>query len=373
VNNRLTVSKDAISRALDQVTDPISGKGLAASGRIQGLLIREDGRVSFVIEAPADAAETYEKVRAAAEKAVKGAPGVRGVSVVLTAERQRAATPTGAPQGAPPGPQSVANVNAIVAVSSAKGGVGKSTVAVNLAAAFAALGKRVGLLDADIYGPSLPTMLAGGAVRPEMGADKKLLPVMRHGLATMSIGYLVDAEQPMVWRGAMATGAIRQLIDDVHWGSSDKPLDVLVIDLPPGTGDIQLTLTQRVALTGAVIVSTPQEIALADVRRGITMFEKTHVPLLGVIENMAYFEDASGKRVHIFGEGGARRTATQFGAPFLGEIPIDVALRESGDAGKPLVLAQPESAVAKRFIEIAQAVLTNMAAGVKPAPTIRFV
>jgi ATP-binding protein involved in chromosome partitioning len=339
------------------------------------LLIREDGRVSFVIEAPADAAEAYEKVRAAAEKAVKAAPGVTGVSIVLTAERARGAAPQAAapPQGAPQGPQSVANVNAVIAVSSAKGGVGKSTVAVNLAAAFAALGKRTGLLDADIYGPSLPTMLAGAALHPEMGPDKKLLPIMRHGLATMSIGYLVDAEQPMVWRGAMATGAIRQLIDDVHWGTPAKPLDVLVIDLPPGTGDIQLTLTQRVSLSGAVIVSTPQEIALADVRRGITMFEKTHVPLLGVIENMAYFEDASGKRVHIFGEGGARRTAEKFAAPFLGEIPIDVALRESGDAGKPLVLAQPEHPVSKRFMAIAQTVFDTMGAGGRPAPTIRFV
>jgi ATP-binding protein involved in chromosome partitioning len=229
------------------------------------------------------------------------------------------------------------------------------------------------MLDADIYGPSLPTMLAGPQPHPEMGPDKKLLPIRRHGLATMSIGYLVDAEQPMVWRGAMATGAIRQLLDDVHWGSPEAPLDVLVIDLPPGTGDIQLTLTQRVALSGAVIVSTPQEIALADVRRGIAMFEKTHVPLLGIVENMAYYEDADGKRAHIFGEGGARKTAEHFGVPFLGEIPINVALRESGDAGTPLVLADPAHPVSRRFAEIAQAALTNIALDSKAAPTIRFV
>jgi ATP-binding protein involved in chromosome partitioning len=373
VNNRLTLSEAEISRALNRVIDPVSGQGLAESGRVHGLLIRENGRVAFTIEAPAGGAESYQSVRDAAEKAVKAAPGVTGVTAVLTAERAPAAPPRTPQKPTPEAPQSVANVRAIIAVSSAKGGVGKSTVAVNLASAFAALGKKTGILDADIYGPSLPTMLATGDAKPEVGAGQKLQPLMRNGLATMSIGYLVDSESPMVWRGAMATGAVRQLLEDVNWASAEAPLDVLVIDMPPGTGDIQLTLTQRVALSGAIIVSTPQEIALADVRRGIAMFEKTRVPLLGVIENMAYFEDASGARVHIFGEGGARRTAEKFGAPFLGEIPIDVSLRESGDSGAPLVVTQPDHPVSLRFKEIAQAVLDNIAIGAKPAPTMRFV
>jgi ATP-binding protein involved in chromosome partitioning len=369
VNNRLTVSQEEISRALNGVADPVTGKGLVESGRIQGLMPRPDGRVVFTIEAPAGAGEFYEKARIAAEKVVRGLPGVTAVTAVLTAERPREA-PRAQP---PPAAQGVPHVRAIVAIASAKGGVGKSTAAVNLACAFAALGKKVGILDADVYGPSLPTMMGAVGMKPELAPDKKLLPLMRHGLATMSIGYLVDPESPMVWRGAMATGAVSQLLADVHWGTESAPLDLLLIDLPPGTGDIQLTLTQRIALDGAIIISTPQEIALADVRRGLAMFEKVHVPILGIVENMAYFEDSSGARVHIFGEGGARRTAEQFGAAFLGEIPIVPALRESGDAGKPIVAAEPDLPVSKRFIEIAEAALTNLATVRRPAPTIRFV
>jgi ATP-binding protein involved in chromosome partitioning len=369
VNNRLMVSEDAISRALNRVMDPVTGKGLAESGRIQGLVTRADGRVTFTIEAPPGAGEFYEKARIAAENAVLGIAGVAGVTAVLTAERPREA-PRAAPQ--PPTAQGVANVRAIIAIASAKGGVGKSTAAVNLASAFAALGKKVGILDADIYGPSLPTMVGAVNLKPEIGPDKKLLPLMRHGLATMSIGYLVDPESPMVWRGAMATGAVSQLLSDVQWGTPNAPLDLLLIDLPPGTGDITLTLTQRIALDGAIIISTPQEVALADVRRGIGMFEKVHVPILGIVENMAYFEDSSGVRIHIFGEGGARRTAEAFGVPFLGEMPIVPALRESGDAGAPLVAAQPGHPASKRFIEIAQAALASMATAQKPAPMIRF-
>ncbi len=370
MNNRLTVSQDEISRALNCVLDPVTGKGLVESGRIQGLMPRADGRVVFTIEAPPGAGEVYEKARIAAENAVRRLPGVTAVTAVLTAERPREA-PRAAPQ--PPTAQGVPHVRAIVAIASAKGGVGKSTAAVNLACAFAALGKKVGILDADVYGPSLPTMMGAVGMKPELAPDKKLLPLMRHGLATMSIGYLVDPESPMVWRGAMATGAVSQLLADVHWGTESAPLDLLLIDLPPGTGDIQLTLTQRIALDGAIIISTPQEIALADVRRGLAMFEKVHVPILGIVENMAYFEDSTGARIHIFGQGGARRTAEQFGAAFLGEIPIVPALRESGDAGAPIVAARPDLPVSRRFIEIAEAALVNLATIRKPAPTIRFV
>jgi ATP-binding protein involved in chromosome partitioning len=225
---------------------------------------------------------------------------------------------------------------------------------------------KTGLLDLDVYGPSAPTLLGVAGKKPHMRPDKKLDPLEAHGLKTMSIGYLVDPDAAMIWRGAMATSAVRQMIDDVAWGD----LDVLLLDLPPGTGDVQLTLLQRVPLAGAVIVSTPQEMALADVRRGIAMFEKTRAPILGVIENMAYFETPDGNRVHIFGEGGARRTAETAGAPFLGEIPIDVALRESADSGAPLVAKSPDSMTAQRFRAIAQAALDNVARLNKPAPRI---
>jgi ATP-binding protein involved in chromosome partitioning len=238
-----------------------------------------------------------------------------------------------------------------------------------LACALAGAGQRVGLLDADVYGPSLPTLLGLIGKKPAMGADKKLDPIEVFGVKAMSIGFLVDPEAPMIWRGAMATSALRQLLDDVHWA----PLDILVIDMPPGTGDVQLTLAQRVPLSGAVIVSTPQEVALADVRRGIAMFEKTHVPVLGVVENMAYYEASGGERVAIFGEGGARRTAETAGVPFLGELPIDVSLRESGDAGAPLAAMQPDSPMARRFRDLAALTLARLAEGQKPAPKITIV
>jgi ATP-binding protein involved in chromosome partitioning len=358
MNNQLAVLEERVKARLDAIKDPISGKGLFTSGRVTGLDAREDGKVSFTIEAPADVAELYVPVRDRAEAEARAAEGVKSVIAVLTAET--AAAPEQAAGG-------VGRVKQIIAVASAKGGVGKSTVAVNLACAFASLGMKTGLLDLDVYGPSAPTLLGTGAKKPRMRQDKLLEPLEAHGLKTMSIGYLVDPASAMIWRGAMATSAVRQMIDEVVWGD----LDVLLLDLPPGTGDVQVTLVQRVPLAGAVIVSTPQEMALADVRRGLAMFEKTHAPVLGVIENMAYFETGDGKRTHIFGEGGARRVAAEAGAPFLGEIPIDVALRESCDAGAPLVVTQPDHPVSKRFIEIAAAARANVARMSKPAPAIR--
>lgn len=357
MNNRLADLAERVKARLDAIKDPISGKGLFTSGRVTGLDAREDGKVSFTIEAPGDVAELYVPVRDRAEDGVRGVAGVKSVTAVLTAE-------TAAPAKAAGG---VGRVKHIIAVASAKGGVGKSTVAVNLACAFASLGMKTGLLDLDVYGPSAPTLLGTGAKKPRMREDKMLEPLAAHGLKTMSIGYLVDPASPMIWRGAMATSAVRQMIDEVVWGD----LDVLLLDLPPGTGDVQVTLVQRVPLAGAVIVSTPQEMALADVRRGLAMFEKTHAPVLGVIENMAYFETPDGKRTHIFGEGGARRVAADVGAPFLGEIPIDVALRESCDAGAPLVATQPAHPVSKRFIAMAAAALDNVARMNKPAPGIK--
>jgi ATP-binding protein involved in chromosome partitioning len=329
-----------------------------SAGRVSGLEARADGAVSFTIEAPADEVKRYVPLRDRAEADVRALAGVKSVTAVLTAHAPKPAKAGG-----------IERVKHVIAVASAKGGVGKSTVAVNLACAFAALGLKTGLLDLDVYGPSAPTLLGIGDRKPAPGPEQTLLPIAAFGLKTMSIGYLVDPAAPMIWRGAMATSAVRQMIDDIVWGE----LDVLLLDLPPGTGDVQLTLVQRVPLAGAVIVSTPQEMALADVRRGLAMFEKTRAPILGIIENMAYFEAPDGSRTHIFGAGGARRTAEQAGAPFLGEIPIDVALRESCDAGKPLVAMQPDHAVSKRFIAIAEAARANIERLNKPAPTIRVV
>lgn len=379
MNNPLAADLGAVRAALEGVRDPLTGQGLLAAGRVHGLSLRPDGAVSFVIEAPPEAINQYGPVRDAAEAAVRAQNGVTGVTAVLTAHappgqgvRVRKGQPPPAAPQAPPPPrqaQGIEGVRHVIAVASAKGGVGKSTVAVNLACAFARLGLRTGLLDADVYGPSAPTMLGLTEAEPAIGPDKRLIPLEAFGLKIMSIGFLVDADAPMIWRGAMASSAIRQMLDDVAWA----PLDVLVMDLPPGTGDVQLTLVQRVPLSGAVIVSTPQEVALADVRRGIAMFEKTAVPILGVIENMAWLEQPGGARLHVFGEGGARRTAEAAGAPFLGELPIDVGLRESADAGRPLVAASPDGPTARRFLAIAEAARANLEAAAKPAPIIRFV
>jgi ATP-binding protein involved in chromosome partitioning len=358
MNNRLAALKVRVEQRLDAIDDPVSGKGLFTSGRVLGFDVKDGGKVSFTIEAPAEAAERYVAVRDRAEAEARAVPGVTSVIAVLTAHEAKPANAGG-----------IARVKHVIAVASAKGGVGKSTVAVNLACAFASLGMKTGLLDLDVYGPSAPTLLGTGTRKPAMLQGKILEPLEAHGLKTMSIGYLVEASSAMIWRGAMATSAVRQMIDEVAWGE----LDVLLLDLPPGTGDVQLTLLQRVPLAGAVIVSTPQEMALADVRRGLAMFEKTHAPILGIIENMAYFETPDGTRTHIFGEGGARRTAGQAGVPFLGEIPIDLALRESCDAGAPIAAKKPKHPVSARFREIAEAALGNVARLNKPAPQIRIV
>jgi ATP-binding protein involved in chromosome partitioning len=355
MNNRLAELRERVETRLDAIEDPVTGKGLFTSGRVLGFDVKDGGKVSFTIEAPADAAERFVALRDRAEAEARAVAGVTSVIAVLTAHEAKPANAGG-----------ITRVKHVIAVASAKGGVGKSTVAVNLACAFASLGMKTGLLDLDVYGPSAPTLLGTGARKPAMLEGKILEPLDAHGLKTMSIGYLVEASSAMIWRGAMATSAVRQMIDEVAWGD----LDVLLLDLPPGTGDVQLTLLQRVPLAGAVIVSTPQEMALADVRRGLAMFEKTHAPILGIIENMAYFETPDGSRTHIFGEGGARRTAAQAGVPFLGEIPIDVALRESCDAGAPLVAAKPKHPGSTRFREIAEAAIANVARLNKTAPKI---
>jgi len=385
------ISRASVLAALNEVRDPKSGQGLSDAGLVTALVLRAD-RAGFMIEIDAADAALYEPVREAAEAVLRKAAGVGQAQVVLTAaadpsrrppdpgvvrvrrgERPEPPTQLRPPAGRQPAALKPANVRHVIAVASAKGGVGKSTVALNLAAAMAMLGRRVGLLDADVYGPSIPRM-TGLDSEPEMTADRKLKPLQAWGMKVMSIGFLVDEAAPMIWRGPIASSALNQMLNDVAWASEREPLDVLVIDMPPGTGDVQLTLAQRVALSGAVIVSTPQPVALIDVRRGVAMFEKTHVPILGVIENMAFFPDpATGEPIAIFGRGGARAVAEELKTPFLGEIPIEVALREACDDGRPFVVSGVDSPASRALMAAAEAVLDGLEhAAPKPAPQIVF-
>jgi ATP-binding protein involved in chromosome partitioning len=357
--------RNAVLAALDKVQDPKSGRGLSAAGLVRGLVLRA-GRAAFMLEvAPADVA-AYAAVRDAAERALAAVPGVEHAQVVLTAEaptatglrtapsrRARVAEDPQARLGTMPEAVKPDHVKKVIAVASGKGGVGKSTVAVNLAAAFAKLGLRAGLLDADVYGPSAPLMM-GIEDEPTIDADKRLIPLLAHGVKVMSIGFIVEPGNAAIWRGPMATSALRTMMGSA-WGTPDEPLDVLVVDLPPGTGDIQLTLVQRMKLDGVVIVSTPQEIALIDARRAVTMFRKTGAPILGVVENMAWFEGPDGVKTPIFGEGGAAKEAEQLGVPLLAQIPIEVALREACDRGRPLAATAPESAAGQAFLAMAKA------------------
>jgi ATP-binding protein involved in chromosome partitioning len=354
----------AVLAALDEVKDPKTGQGLSAAGLVRGLVLRS-GRAAFMLEAlPADV-ELYRPVRDAAERALAAVPGVETAQVVLTSEgpaqpqfrtaprRAKVQEDPQARLGAMPEAERPEHVKKVIAVASGKGGVGKSTVAVNLAVAFARLGLRTGLLDADIYGPSAPLMM-GTEGEPSFNAEKRLIPLTAWGVKVMSIGFIVEDGSAAIWRGPMATSALRTMMASV-WGTAAEPLDVLVVDLPPGTGDIQLTLVQRMKLDGVVIVSTPQEIALIDARRAATMFRKTGAPILGVVENMAWFADpAGGKPIPIFGRGGARQEAANLGVPLLAEVPIEVALREASDAGRPLVATAPESPAAKAFLKMAR-------------------
>jgi ATP-binding protein involved in chromosome partitioning len=334
---------ESLRAALSAIPDPASGKDIVAAGLVESVQVK-GGLVHVSLLTDRAHAEAMEPVRRNVEKLLARQPGVKNATAVLTAHKAAAATP--------PAPEKAAllpEVRAIVAVASGKGGVGKSTVAVNLAVALARQGLRVGLLDADIYGPSLPRML-GLARRPEIRRER-MIPLKAWGLLAMSIGFLVEEETPMIWRGPMVMGALEQMMGQVDWG----PLDVMIVDMPPGTGDAQLTMAQRVALTGAVIVSTPQDIALTDARRGVRMFERTHVPVLGLIENMSFFCCPScGHRAEIFGHGGARREADRQGIEFLGEIPLLLDIRTASDAGTPIVADAPESQAAQAFAAIAQ-------------------
>jgi ATP-binding protein involved in chromosome partitioning len=354
---QMAVTKDQVLAALDRVPSP-EGTPLPRTGALSEVVV-SDGKVFFSISVDAAAVKGWESVRQRAEEAVRAVPGVQSAMVALTAERKPgspAARPPqgggGAPRAAPHGGgamQGVPGVDAIIAVASGKGGVGKSTTAVNLALGLSSLGLKVGILDADIYGPSLPKLLAIKE-RPQTIGGTRLKPISRYGLTVMSIGFLIEEETPMIWRGPMVISALTQMLREVEWGT----LDVMVVDMPPGTGDAQLTMAQQVPLKGAVIVSTPQDLALIDARRGIHMFKRVNVPVLGIVENMSYFVcPQCGTRSDIFGHGGARREAERLNVPFLGEVPLHMTIREKSDAGLPVVATEPDGPHAAIYRDIA--------------------
>ena len=382
----MTISRDDILRALDQVIDPVSGRSVVQQDMIAGLVVK-GGHVGFALEVPARRGPAAEPLRAQCEAAALGVKGVLSVTAVLTAHQgpeghvhdescgHGEGSPAPAARPARPQPQrapgaaessrGIEGVRHIIAVASGKGGVGKSTVAVNLALGLKQLGLRAGLLDADIYGPSLPRLL-DIRQKPET-ENRKLKPIEKHGLKTMSIGFLVKEDEAMIWRGPMVQSALTQMMNDVLWA----PLDVLVLDMPPGTGDAQLTIAQRVALKGAVVVSTPQDIALIDVRKSIAMFRKTEVPILGLVENMSVFVCPDcGHAHHIFGQGGARQTAEKMGLPFLGEIPLLPRIRETSDAGTPVMVENPDGPAAKAFLVVAEKVAEALQTADRAAPRI---
>ncbi|WP_050421796.1 Mrp/NBP35 family ATP-binding protein [Bradyrhizobium tropiciagri] len=346
-------------QVLDCLAKVMSPRGVPLiNANVLSAITVTDGKVFFSINVDAAEARAWESVRAQAENAVRAIPGVSVAMIALTAERKAgggaapAPRPAGGVQPAsahrhphPPGAQSpmarqaeIPGIAAVIAVASGKGGVGKSTTALNLALGLRDLGLRVGLLDADIYGPSVPR-LTGIREKPQLNDDKKMVPLVRFGLSIMSIGFLVEEDTAMIWRGPMVMSAITQMLRDVAWGT----LDVLVVDMPPGTGDAQLTLAQNVPLKGAVIISTPQDLSLIDARRGLAMFKKVNVPVLGIVENMSYFQcPHCGTRSDIFGHGGARHEAEKLGVPFLGEVPLHIAIRTASDSGNPVVESEPD-------------------------------
>jgi ATP-binding protein involved in chromosome partitioning len=377
----MAVTKEQVLSALAKVSAP--GGAALPEARVLSDVVVSDGKVFFSITVDAGAVKAWEPVRAAAEAAVRAIPGVQSALVALTAERSAGSASRG------PQPAHVANqprvagepaaqghahgqghgadreqpgipgVEAIIAVASGKGGVGKSTTAVNLALGLRDLGLKVGILDADIYGPSMPKLLAIKE-KPETIGGTRLKPIMRYGMSVMSIGFLIDEETPMIWRGPMVMSAITQMLREVEWGK----LDVMVVDMPPGTGDAQLTMAQQVPLKGAVIVSTPQDLALIDARRGVAMFKRVNVPVLGVVENMSYFLcPECGTRSDIFSHGGARHEAERLGVPFLGEVPLHMTIREKSDAGLPVVATEPDGPHAKIYRDIAAKVLEQIKGG----------
>lgn len=384
------VTKEEVLAVLAKVRGPDLEGDIVSRGMVSDVFI-SDNKVYFSITVPAERAQELEPLRIAAERSVKAMPGIKGALVTLTADR-KAGSPAPRPQQAPPRPAAagpahdhdhghahahppqrekagVPGVGAIIAVASGKGGVGKSTTAVNLALGLQANGLRVGILDADIYGPSVPRLLKISG-RPQQIENRIIKPMENYGLKAMSMGFLVDEETAMIWRGPMVQSALMQMLREVAWGE----LDVLVVDMPPGTGDAQLTMAQQVPLAGAVVVSTPQDLALIDARKAITMFRKVEVPLLGIVENMSYFlAPDTGKRYDIFGHGGARAEAERIGVPFLGEVPLTIDIRERSDAGTPVVVSDPEGASAAIYRDIAAKMWAELGGRTpRQAPAIVF-
>lgn len=348
----MAIDQQALLRALQTVTDPYTGKDFVSTKAIKHVQVQGDA-VSFDVELGYPARSQHAALQAALTAAAQTVPGVRSVSVQMKTNIVSHAVQRGVPL--------LPGVKNIIAVASGKGGVGKSTTTANLALALAAEGARVGILDADIYGPSQPTML-GISGRPESTDGKTMEPMRNHGVQVMSIGFLVEPDQAMVWRGPMATQALDQLLRQTNW----QDLDYLLVDMPPGTGDIQLTLSQRVPITGAVIVTTPQDIALLDARKGIKMFEKVGVPILGVVENMAvHVCSRCGHVEHIFGADGGKKMAAEFGIDYLGALPLNLQIRLQADSGTPTVVADPQGEIAQLYQGVARQVALTVAAKAK--------
>ena len=349
----MSITREDILAALKSVADPVSGGDIVSAGVMRGLSV-EGATVRFVLEIDPAKAETYGPVRDAAEAAAEAA-GAAEVSAVLTAHQVKAPPPDLKPsrKAEPAGPQAVPGVANLIAIASGKGGVGKSTISANLACALAAEGRRVGLLDADVYGPSQPRML-GVSGRPASPDGKTILPLRNHGVTMMSIGLMTNEGQAVVWRGPMLMGALQQMLMQVQWGA----LDVLLVDLPPGTGDVQMTLAQKAQVTGAIVVSTPQDVALLDARKGIDMFNQLHVPVLGMIENMStHICSNCGHEEHVFGHGGVKAEAEKLNVPLLAEIPLHLDIRLASDGGAPIVVSQPDSPQAQAFRDVARALI----------------
>ncbi|KVS42567.1 iron-sulfur cluster carrier protein ApbC [Burkholderia ubonensis] len=345
----MSIDRALVDAALAAVVDPNTGRPYAASKGVRNVAIYGDVvSVDVVLGYPAKS--LHDDVRARVSAALKAVPGVRDARVAVSQDIVAHTVQRGV--------KLLPNVKNIVAVASGKGGVGKSTTAVNLALALAAEGASVGILDADIYGPSLPTMLGIHGQRPESPDNQSMNPLVGHGLQANSIGFLIEEDNPMVWRGPMATSALEQLLRQTNW----RELDYLIVDMPPGTGDIQLTLAQRVPVTGAVIVTTPQDIALLDAKKGLKMFEKVGIPILGIVENMSIHVCSNcGHEEHIFGAGGAQRMSQDYGVNVLGSLPLDIAIREQADSGAPTVAADPDGKLAQRYREIARGVALAIA------------
>ncbi|MCA0947531.1 Mrp/NBP35 family ATP-binding protein [Salipiger pacificus] len=351
----MPASREAVQAVLKSVADPVAGGDIMSSGVVRALNVDEAGAVRFVMEIPPSQSAAYTKIKDQAESALKATEGVSAVSIVLTGHTEKAPPELKMRKAEPQGPQRIPGVNHILAIASGKGGVGKSTVSSNIACALAQQGRRVGLLDADVYGPSQPRML-GVSGRPASPDGKTILPLRNHGVTMMSIGLMTNEDQAVVWRGPMLMGALQQMMMQVQWGA----LDVLIVDLPPGTGDVQMTLSQKAHVDGAIVVSTPQDVALLDARKGIDMFKQLNVPILGMIENMStHICSNCGHEEHVFGHGGVAAEAAKLGVPLLAEVPLDLQIRLASDGGAPIVVSQPDSAQAQAFHAIASALVAQ--------------